>query len=102
MLATTLAMTMARLNEWWINFKPHAATQTTPANALAHSRRNARLLRDANVLCFSKEAKRFFSTLAADPALFHAPKGNAQIAHQPAIYPDRAGVDLLGNAMGAA
>jgi hypothetical protein len=26
------------LNEWWINFKPHAATQTTPANALAHSR----------------------------------------------------------------
>jgi len=29
-------MTVARLNEWRINFKPHAAAQTTPANALAH------------------------------------------------------------------
>jgi hypothetical protein len=38
MLAATFAMTVARLNEWRINFKPHAATQTTPANALAHSR----------------------------------------------------------------
>jgi hypothetical protein len=38
MLAATLAMTVARLNEWRINFKPHAATQTTPANDLAHSR----------------------------------------------------------------
>jgi hypothetical protein len=37
-LATTFAMTVARLNEWRINFKSHAATQTTPANALAHSR----------------------------------------------------------------
>ena len=38
MLATTFAMTVARLNEWPINFKAHAATQTTPVNALAHSR----------------------------------------------------------------
>jgi hypothetical protein len=38
MLAATFAMTVARLNEWRINFKPHAATQTTPANALAHPR----------------------------------------------------------------
>jgi hypothetical protein len=38
MLAATFAMTVTGLNEWRINFKPHAATQTTPANALAHSR----------------------------------------------------------------
>jgi hypothetical protein len=36
MLAATFAMTVARLNKWRINFKPHAATQTTPANDLAH------------------------------------------------------------------
>jgi hypothetical protein len=38
MLAATFAMTVTGLNEWRINFKPHAATQTTPANALAHPR----------------------------------------------------------------
>src|SRR5215472_2564582 len=38
MLAATFAMAVARLNEWRINFKPHAATQTTPANDLAHPR----------------------------------------------------------------
>src|SRR5262245_6441401 len=32
MLAATFAMTMAGLNEWRINFKSHAATQTTPLN----------------------------------------------------------------------
>src|SRR5215471_19357855 len=42
MLAATFAMTMARLNEWRINFKPNAATETTPANAFAHPRINSR------------------------------------------------------------
>jgi hypothetical protein len=30
-------MTVTGLNERRINFEPHAATETTPANALAHS-----------------------------------------------------------------
>jgi hypothetical protein len=38
MFPAPFAMTVARSNEWRINLKPHAATQTTPANALAHSR----------------------------------------------------------------
>ena len=42
MLAATFAMTVARLNEWRINFKSHSATKTTPANALAHSRLSTR------------------------------------------------------------
>ena len=37
-------MTVVRLNEWWINFKPHTATQTTPANDLAHSQINSQRL----------------------------------------------------------
>jgi len=37
MLAATFAMTVARLNQWRINFKPHAATQTTPSNGSFHS-----------------------------------------------------------------
>ena len=60
------------------------------------------LLRDANVLRLSKETQRFFAAFAADAALFHAPKRNAEIADEPAIHPDRAGVDSLGDTMGAA
>jgi hypothetical protein len=34
--------------------------------------------------------------------LFHAAERNAQIADEPAIYPDRTRIDSLGDAMGAA
>ena len=37
MLATAIAMTMAGLKERRIDFKPHAAAQTTAANELVHS-----------------------------------------------------------------
>jgi len=60
------------------------------------------LLGDANVLWLGEETQRFFAAFAADAALFHAAEGHAEIAHQPAIHPDRAGVDSLGDAMGAA
>src|SRR5947207_15501146 len=59
-------------------------------------------LRDADIFRFGEKAKRFFAAFAANTALFHAAERNAQIAHEPAIYPDRAGVDSLGDAMGAA
>src|SRR5262249_36079704 len=49
-----------------------------------------------------KETQRFFAAFAADAALFHAAERNAKIANEPAIYPDGAGVDSLGDAMGAA
>ena len=113
MLTATFAMTVARLNEWRINFKPNATAQATPANALAHPRlssinyqlstgadlRNS--LRNANILGLRKKSQRFFAAFAADAALFHAAKRNAQIADEPAIYPDCSRVDSLGNAMGA-
>jgi hypothetical protein len=60
------------------------------------------LFRDANVLWFSEKAKRFFAAFAADAALFHAAERDTEIADQPAIYPDRAGADSLGDAMGTA
>src|SRR4029077_10857271 len=60
------------------------------------------LLRDANVLGFRKKAQGFFAAFATDTALFHAAERDAQVAHQPAVHPHRAGVDSLGDAMGAA
>jgi hypothetical protein len=60
------------------------------------------LLRDADVLWLGEEPQRFFAAFTADAALFHSAERNAQIADEPAIYPDRAGVDSLGDAMGAA
>src|SRR3954447_25290847 len=61
-----------------------------------------RLLGDADVLGLGEETQRFFAAFAADAALFHAAKRDAQIADKPAVYPDGAGVDLFGDAMGAA
>ena len=64
-------------------------------------RSNRGLFRDADVLWFGEKVQRFFAAFAADAALFHSAKGNAQIAHKPAIHPNRAGVDLLCDTMGA-
>ena len=114
MLAATFAVTVAGLNEWRINFKSYATTQTTPANALAHSRlssSNYQLstqgdskdsLRDTNIFRLGEKPQCFFAAFAADTALFHSTERDAEIAHEPAIYPDRSGVDSLGDAMGAA
>ena len=33
--------------------------------------------------------------------MLHAAEGDVQVAHEPAIDPDGAGVDLLGDAVGA-
>src|SRR5260370_40213202 len=59
------------------------------------------LLRDADVFWLGEKAQSFFAAFAADAAGFHPAKGDAKIAHQPAVYPNRAGVDLFGDAMGA-
>src|SRR4030095_15247411 len=61
-----------------------------------------RLLRDANVLGLSEEPQGFFAAFSAYAALFHSAERNPEIADEPAIHPDRAGVDSLGDAMGAA
>src|SRR5215813_10326711 len=57
---------------------------------------------DTDILCLRKKMECLHATFAADAALFHAAERNAEIADEPAIYPDRAGVDSLGDAMGAA
>src|ERR1041385_7914749 len=60
------------------------------------------LLRDADVLRLGEKAEGFFAAFAADAALFHPAEGDAEIANEPAVYPDGTGVDFFGNAMGAA
>ena len=60
------------------------------------------LFGDTHVLCFGEKSQGLFTTLPTNPALFHAAEGDAEIANEPAIHPDRAGVDSLGDAMGAA
>ena len=62
---------------------------------------NRGLFRDADVFGLGEEVQRFFAAFAADAALFHAAEGDAQVAHQPAIHPNRSGVDLLCDTMGA-
>ena len=64
--------------------------------------KNKSLLCDADVLRLGKEPQRFFAAFAADAALFHAAERDAQVAHEPAIHPYRAGVNLFSDAMGAA
>ena len=60
------------------------------------------LFGDADVLRLGEETQRFFAAFAADAALLHAAKRDAQVAHEPAVYPDGAGVNFFGDAMGAA
>ena len=60
------------------------------------------LFRDADVFRLGEEAQRFFAAFAANTALFHAAKRDAEIAHEPAIHPDSAGINSFGHAMGAA
>src|SRR5437764_11880983 len=59
------------------------------------------LLCDADIFRLGEKAKGFLTAFAADAALFHAAEGDAQVAHEPAVYPDGAGVDFFGDAMGA-
>ncbi len=59
------------------------------------------LFRDADVFRLGEEAQCFFAAFAADAALFHSAKGNAQVAQKPAIHPNRAGVDSFCDTMGA-
>ena len=68
---------------------------------MSMSRTRAGLLCDADVLGLGEESQCFFSAFAADAALFHAAERDAEVAHEPAIYPDGAGVDFLSDAMGA-
>lgn len=56
---------------------------------------------NTDILCLCKKVERFGAPFATDAALFHTAEGDPQISHQPAIYPDCAGVNSFGNAMGA-
>src|SRR6266478_8213632 len=61
----------------------------------------AELLCDADILGLGEESKRFFTAFAADTTLFHAPEGDAQVAHEPAVHPNGASVNAFRDAMGA-
>src|SRR5207253_1550957 len=56
---------------------------------------------DTNVLGLGEKSQRFFAAFAADAAGFHAAEGDAQVAHEPAVYPDCAGVNFFGDAVRA-
>ena len=77
----------------WIAGGMHPSTGSIGARA--------GLLGDADILWLSEESQCLFATFTADAALFHSAKRDSQIPHQPAIYPDCAGVNSFGDAMGA-
>src|SRR5687768_4424032 len=56
---------------------------------------------DADILRLREEVQRLESTFAADAALLHPAERNAQVAQEPAVDPDRPGVQLRGHAVGA-
>src|SRR5690349_2269793 len=60
------------------------------------------LLRDADIFWLGEEMERLGTAFAADAAGFHPAERNAEIADEPAIYPNCAGVNLFGDAMGSA
>ena len=103
---TDFAMTVVLLLQERAAYLPRSALQNRThlelLCALISSLFSSRSLRDANVLWLGKEPQGFFAAFAADAALFHAAERDAEIADEPAIYPDRAGVDSLGDAMGTA
>src|SRR5690349_6971763 len=57
---------------------------------------------NTNIFRLSKKTQRFLATFAAHAALFHPAKRDAEIAHEPAIYPNGPGVNSLCNPMCAA
>src|SRR5450759_5613940 len=59
------------------------------------------LLCDTDVLRLGEEAQGFVAAFAADAACLHAAEGDAQVAYEPAIYPDRSGMNLFRDTMGA-
>src|SRR5207342_499530 len=57
---------------------------------------------DADVLGFGEETHRFLAAFAAQARLFHAPEGRAQVALEPGVHPDDAGVYAGGEPVRAA
>ena len=55
-----------------------------------------------NILRFCKEFQGFEAALAAEAAVLYAAEGRAEIAEQPAVYPDDAGLELCCDTVGAA
>src|SRR3546814_19427516 len=55
----------------------------------------------AHVAELGEESHRLQATLASQPGLAHAAVRRAQVAHQPAVYPDDAGLDGRGEAVAA-
>ncbi len=43
---------------------------------------------DTNILSLCEKVERLGAAFAADAAGFHPTEGNAQVAHEPAVYPD--------------
>src|SRR5258706_15318126 len=56
---------------------------------------------DADILRLCEEVQRLESPFAADAALFHPAERHAEIAQEPAVDPDRPGIEGRRHAMGA-
>ena len=59
------------------------------------------LFRYADVFRLREKSQCLLAAFAADAARFHAAKRDAEVAHEPAVYPNRAGGNPFGDAMGA-
>src|SRR4249919_466067 len=83
-----------------------ARMRSAQALLRSSSSRNSMVIRssevEADVLGFGEEAHRFLAAFASQARLFHAAEGRAQVALEPGIHPDDAGVDAGSEAMRAA
>src|SRR6185312_3829095 len=75
-------------------------TPRTPAGLAALHLLSRQL--DADVFLLGVEVEGPVAAFAADAAFLHAAEGDAQVADEPAVDPDGAGVDGAGDAVGTA
>ncbi len=66
-----------------------------------HMLESRKLFRDADVLWLGEKAQSFFAAFAADAAGFHSTERDAEVADEPAVYPNCSGVNFFGDAMSA-
>src|SRR5260370_19931474 len=59
------------------------------------------LFRDTDVFWLGEKTQRFFAAFTAAAAGFHSSERDTQVAREPAVYLNCAGVNLFGDAMGA-
>src|SRR5262249_54240873 len=76
-------------------------TRSRGFSTLARDKPSRPSVLHAHRLRLGEEAQRLVAAFAADAALFHAAEGSAEVAQEPAVHPDRAAFEAVGDAVGA-